>query len=111
MKSKLFLVYLIFFSVVSAYSQGKVGINTTTPQAMLHVKGSADDSQLIIDANSTQSNINPLIKLRNSSSADLMWIHSDSPLNTFVGLNAGRVNNADGGGIYNTFIGADAGYS
>ncbi len=41
MKSKLLLVCLITFSSVCAYSQGKVGINTTSPQAMLHVKDSS----------------------------------------------------------------------
>jgi len=90
---------------------GDIGINTTSPAGKLHIKGSADASQLIIDANGTQSNTNPLIKLRNSSGNDMLWIHSDSPLNTFIGFNAGRVNNAGGGGIYSTFIGRDAGYS
>ena len=88
-----------------------IGINTASPTGKLHIKGSADAAQLIIDANATQSNSNPLIKLRNSSGADLMWIHSDHPLNTFVGLNAGRVNDATGGGTSNTFIGSSAGYT
>jgi len=88
---------------------GNVGVNTTTPAGKLHVKGSADASQLIIDANASQSNTNPLLKLRSSNSTDLLWIHSDNPFNTFIGLNSGSVNNATGGGLYNTFIGRDAG--
>jgi hypothetical protein len=28
-----------------------------------------------------------------------MWIHSDNPNNTFIGLNAGRVNSAGDGGV------------
>jgi len=88
-----------------------VGIGTITPASKLHIKGSADVSQLIIDANSTQNNSNPLIKLRNSGGTDLMWIHSDDNQNVFVGLNAGRINNAAGGGGYNTFIGSGAGYT
>ena len=38
-----------------------VGIGITTPLGKLHIKGSVDASQLIIDANATQSNIQPLI--------------------------------------------------
>jgi len=92
-------------------STGNVGIGTLSPAGMLHVKGNTDVSQLIIDANSTQSSTHPLIKLRNSSGTDLMWIHSDDLTNSFVGSNAGRVNNAASGGIYNTFTGSKAGYS
>jgi len=89
-----------------------VGINTLTPAGKLHIKGSADISQLVIDAHSTQSNISPLIRLRNSNGNDLMWIHSDNVFNTFIGYNTGRVNNLfGGGGLYNTFIGNSAGYS
>ena len=88
-----------------------VGINTVSPFAKLHIKGSADVPQLFIDANATQSNSNPLITLRRSDGVNLMSIHSDNPFNTFVGLYAGSVNNAPGGGLYNTFIGRDAGAS
>jgi hypothetical protein len=84
-----------------------IGINNATPVGKLHIKGSADVSQFIIDANSTQSNTNPLIKLRKSDGTDLMWIHSNNPNNTFIGINAGRVNSSD----YNTFIGSQAAYS
>ena len=90
-------------------NSGNTGIGTTTPQGKLHIKGSADVSQLIIDANSTQSNTQPLIRLRNSAGTDLMHIHSDNPNNVFLGLYAGSVNNAAGNGIYNTFLGASAG--
>jgi hypothetical protein len=87
-----------------------VGVGTTTPAAKLHIKGSQDISQLLIDANATQTNANaPLIKLRASDGTDLMWIHSDHPNNTFIGLNAGKSNNAPGGGTSNTFIGSGAG--
>lgn len=88
-----------------------VGIGTATPVGRFHIKGSADTSQLVIDANFTQSNFRPLIKLRNNSGTDLMWIHSDEPSNVFLGLGAGRSNNQSGGGINNTFIGGNSGYS
>jgi hypothetical protein len=102
------IITILFFA--SSYAQN-VGIGTNTPASKLHIKGTADTTQLIIDANSTQSNTKPLIKLRKSDGTDLMWIHSDNPTNTFVGLTAGRVNNASDGGILNTFIGSNAGYS
>ena len=43
-----------------------------------------------------------------------MWLHSDNPANTFLGLNAGRANTVTGTGsegLYNTFIGSGSGYS
>ena len=88
-----------------------VGIGTTTPEGKLHIKGSADTSQLTIDANATQSNTHPLIRLRNSSGTDLLHIHSDDVSNAFIGLNAGKNNNAPGGGVGNNFIGSNAGFS
>lgn len=108
---KIFILFIAFvFISIGLFSQN-VGIGTTTPVSKLHIKGAADVTQLIIDANSTQTNINPLFKLRSSAGTDLLWIHSDNVNNTFIGLNAGRVNNVAGGGIFNTFIGRDAGYS
>ena len=88
---------------------GDVGIGTASPVGKLHVKGSADKSQLIIDGNSTQTTMNPLIRLRNSSGTDLIWIHSDDTSNTYIGLRTGRSNGPFA--RRNTFIGSDAGYS
>ncbi len=87
---------------------GNVGIGTTTPVGKLHVKGSANTPQLVIDANSTQSTINPLIKLRNSAGTDLIWINSDDTSNLFVGVKAGFNNGLTG--RRNTFIGSTAGF-
>ncbi len=90
-----------------------IGIGTNAPAGKLHIKGSADVSQLVIDANTTQSNTHPLIRLRTAAGQDLMYIHSDDTANTFIGLNAGQFNAADksGYGIYNTFTGSNAGAS
>src|SRR5215203_301612 len=103
---KLCLVFTLAVTSLTVAAQN-VGIGTATPAGRLHVTGSADVPQLVIDANTTQGNANPLLKLRNSGGSDLLWIHSDNPFNTFIGLNAGRVNT----GINNTFIGSSAGYS
>ncbi len=86
---------------------GNIGVNTNVPAGKVHIKGSADAAQLVIDANTTQSNTQPLIRLRNSSGVDLMHIHSDHATNTFVGLHAGKLNT----GTYNSFFGSDAGAS
>jgi hypothetical protein len=99
------------------YTQGicqNVGVGISAPAAKLHIKGLANIPQLIIDANSIQSNINPLIKLRTSNGIDLMWIHADDIRNCYVGLNAGRVNIPNAGmtqGIFNTFVGSGTGFS
>ncbi len=87
---------------------GNIGVNTNVPTGKVHIKGNADAAQLVIDANTTQSNTQPLIRLRNSSGVDLMHIHSDNSTNTFVGLHTGKLNN---GGTYNSFLGSDAGAS
>ena len=107
---KLFLLSAIIIITNSGTSQN-IGLGTESPAAKLHVKGSVDASQLIIDANSTQNNTNPLIKLRKSDRSTLMWIHSDDYSNIFIGQNAGRANNRTAGGFANTFIGNDVGYS
>ena len=65
------------------------------------MKGSADVSQLVIDANSVKSNnANPLIKLRSSSGAALMSIHYDNSTSSWLGFSAGKVNNANAGAIF-----------
>lgn len=93
-------------------STGFLGIGTTSPSSKLHVKGNVDASQLIIDANATQSNTNPLIRLRNPAGTDLLHIHSDDPSNVFIGLNAGKQNTIyQGQSIANTFIGSNSGAS
>ncbi|MFH0938879.1 MAG: hypothetical protein V1899_06325 [Planctomycetota bacterium] len=84
---------------------GNVGIGTVTPVAKLEIAGSADTPQLIIKANTTQSNTNPLLQLRNSAGTVLSAFHSDGITNTFLGLNTGNANT----GADNTFIGANAG--
>ncbi|HZV70837.1 MAG TPA: tail fiber domain-containing protein [Saprospiraceae bacterium] len=90
---------------------GDVGINISSPAGKLHIKGSANTSQLVIDANAAQDNNNPLLRLRNANGNDLMWIHSPDTSSTFIGLMAGRVSDIPGGGVNNTFLGAKSGFS
>lgn len=94
---------LVFSTLVSAQN---VGIGTSTPAAKLHIVGSADTSQILIDANSTQSNSRPLLKLRSNSGSELLWLNSDHSTNVFLGLNVGRFNNAIGGAVGNSFFGS-----
>ena len=105
-----FRIFILTFLSLTVFGQN-VGINILEPSGKLHIKGSENISQLIIDADTNQNNMNPLIKLRKSDGTELMWLHSDHASNAFIGLNAGRVNNAAGGGLNNTFLGAGAGYS
>ena len=108
---KTILLLLILAFALPSFSQN-VGIGTINPLAKLHIKGVADTTQLQIDANSVQSISHPLIKLRTSSGAELLRIHSDNPANVFVGQFAGRQNNSTAnGGNNNTFIGGGSGYS
>ncbi len=90
---------------------GNVGIGTTSPGAKLQVNGTSDASQLIVRANATQSNTNPLILLQKSDGTPFFGISSDHDTNIFIGKDSGRVNNQAGGGWSNTFVGSTAGYS
>ena len=86
--------------------ENNVGINTTTPESKLHIKGSENTTQLIIDGGTGQSNNNPLFKLRDNNGNDLLWLHSDLATNIFMGVGAGS---AGGGGNANTFVGGQSG--
>jgi trimeric autotransporter adhesin len=116
MKKICAIIYYSFFIALLSFS-GKafsqnIGIGISIPLAKFHIKGLSDTSQLVIDANSVQTNSRPLIKLRNSSGTELLRIHSDDPTNVFIGQFAGRINNANvNGGIFNTFIGGGSGYN
>ncbi|MBN8674673.1 MAG: hypothetical protein J0L56_11090 [Chitinophagales bacterium] len=86
-------------------SNGYFGIGTISPLYKVHIKGTSDVTQLVIQANASQSNSNPLIRLKDNNGADLMWIHSDNQVNTFIGRYSGGVNNFTGGGSDNTAVG------
>jgi trimeric autotransporter adhesin len=104
-------IIILQFLFVAGVDAQNTGIGTNLPKGKLHIKGTADTSQLVVDANSTQSNTSPLIRLRNAAGADLLHIHSDNFTNIFIGLTAGKLNNAAGGALGNTFVGAQAGSS
>src|SRR5687768_13750733 len=93
------LLVVIFLCGASFGFSQNVGLSTTGPVGKFHIKGTEDKSQLIIDAYNGQTNTNPLIRIRESNGTNLLWINSDTSLNVFVGINAGRVNNKLDGGI------------
>src|SRR5688572_29531830 len=101
------LILLAGFSVTS--NAQNVGINVPVPLGKLHVKGGADVPQLIIHAHSVQGNNHPLLLFRDYTGIDLLWLHTDSPSNVFLGKEAGMSNLASQGGGSNTFIGHTAG--
>lgn len=75
---------------------GNVGIGLTSPGAKLHIKGSADDQQLIIQANATQT-------------ANILEVQ-DSSANVLAGVDERGVLFCDGGtAATNTFIGGNTG--
>jgi len=86
-----------------------VGINTPAPSAKLEITGSADTTQFIINAFTTQSPRNPMMKLRTHDGVDLVWLNSDDTTNLFLGLKAGENNKIQNGGNFNTFLGSYSG--
>lgn len=110
--NKVFIIILLIAYSVNMLAQN-VGVGTLTPQARLHIKGNADTSQLVIDAGATQTNVRPLIRLRDATGTDLLHINSDAQFNVFMGFGSGRSNTvsvANQYGLYNTFIGSNSGY-
>ena len=103
------LITLSFLHFHNFLFAQRIGIGTEVPLGKMHVMGTEDISQLILDAYSTQTNSSPLIRLRKSSGTDLMWINSDHINNIFIGFEAGKINNAGGGGTANIFIGRQTG--
>jgi hypothetical protein len=99
------------FLLSQSFAQN-VGLSIVSPQAKLHIKGSDNIPQLIIEANGTQSNTQPLIILRKASGGNLIHLHSDDSTNIFLGVFAGKANVFTGtNGIHNTFLGCLAGSS
>lgn len=109
---KCILFSLFGILLTNSASGQNVGLSILSPQAKLHIKGSENIPQLIIEANATQSNTQPLIRLRKATGNNLLSIHSDDSTNVFLGLNTGRVNVPSGSnGTHNTFIGSLVGFS
>lgn len=89
---------------------GNVGINNATPGGNLHIKGSPDASELIIDVHAIQTNANPLVLLRKASGKELMRINADDTLNAFIGYQSGKANTIVGAffdGRFNTALGSN----
>ncbi|OGX13800.1 MAG: hypothetical protein A3I71_06165 [Omnitrophica WOR_2 bacterium RIFCSPLOWO2_02_FULL_63_16] len=102
-------------------ARGNVQIGSITAPAdpatapRLHVVGGADTTQVLIAANATQSNTNPLLRaLASNGTTELFRLHSDDTFNLFLGSNAGQSNTVTGvftQGLFNTFVGSGAGFS
>ncbi|CAN5820356.1 hypothetical protein BH11BAC3_BH11BAC3_29670 [soil metagenome] len=109
MKKVFFIADILLLMSYCVFSQN-VGIGTNSPGSKLHIRGNADASQLTIDANSTQSNSHPLIRLRNSAGSDLLHIHADDTTNIFIGFNAAKNYSVTAAIKNNIFIGNYAGF-
>ncbi len=88
---------------------GNVGINTSSPQGKLHIEGAGNTTQLLIDGHPSQTNSNPILRIRNGVDKDVIWIHSDDTTNLFLGLRAGLHNSIGANANYNTFVGSYGG--
>jgi hypothetical protein len=94
------------------YESGSgVGIGTTNVQGKFQIKGTADQSQLIIEAYTVQSNNQPIIQTLDGGGAELFRIHTDDNRNLFFGLRAGSSNQVvpTMQGEFNTFLGSQSG--
>ena len=78
--------------------------SATAPNARLSVTGGADQTQLLVKANATQSMSNPLVLLQNSSGTELARINA-STSSLYFGNAAGG---STASGANNTGIGASA---
>jgi hypothetical protein len=72
----------------------------------LILQGKSDVEQLVVQANASQSNANPMIELRNSVGTPIGTIHTDRSTNFFAGVGAGASNTS---GTNCIFIGELAG--
>lgn len=106
MKKIILFILLAQGAWLAGFSQN-VGIGTQTPEGKLHIKGSADTSQLTIDASASQTNAHPLVRFRNAAGVDLMHLSTDNRANIFLGYSAGMSNLP--AGTSNIFIGTWAG--
>ncbi|MEP6748114.1 MAG: tail fiber domain-containing protein [Bacteroidota bacterium] len=105
---KIILLTMVLLINVCAIAQN-IGIGTETPLGKLHIKGSADTSQLVIDASATQTANNPVILLRTAGGNELFRIHADNPSDLFIGSQAGLLNQGSINYTNNTFIGSTTG--
>lgn len=75
----------------------------------VHIKGTSDVVQCVIQANATQAANEPLLKFVDSAGLDLCWINVPSESNMFFGKYSGGAIDVGGGGIDNTCFGFGTG--
>ena len=77
------LLFAFIFNFQQALFSQNVGLGVSNPQGRFHIKGADNISELLIDADTNQTNQNPMIRLRKSDGTDLMRIHADNIYNIF----------------------------
>lgn len=98
------------YFIKNASAPSDFGTGNISTTGSLTVGSAVNTEQLIIKANASQTNANPLIFMEKANGEDLLAIHSDDYRNIFIGLNAGSANAVSGtDGINNLFIGYEAG--
>lgn len=84
-----------------------IGIGTAAPAARLHIKGTQDSAQLLIDHANTQSITTPAIKIRRADGTELFWLNANERSSLYLGYNTAA--NIDGyGSTQNTVVGTEA---
>ncbi|MEO6405695.1 MAG: tail fiber domain-containing protein [Ferruginibacter sp.] len=103
-----FLLCILCMVIAPFYIEAQnVGIGTTTPLGKLHIKGTQDTSQLVIQAFTTQSPNKPLVSFLAADGSSLLALHSFND-NIYLGKNNGTGTTT---GYKNIYLGKDAGAS
>jgi len=85
-------------------TSSQVGIGTNSPEAKLHIKGTNNETQLLIQADSSQSSANPLLKfVKSDGTTELARLYV-SNFDLGIGLNILKNQNINFNG-FNTAIG------
>lgn len=108
MKPITLLLLMATLYIQNTFAQN-IGIGTTAPAARLHIKGTQDSAQLLIDQANSQSINTPAIKIRRADGLEVFWLNANERSSLYLGYNTAA--NIDGyGSTQNTVVGTEAAY-
>lgn len=101
-----FILAIVFLAFIPFFIKAQnVGIGTDIPLGKLHIKGTQDTAQLVIQAYITQSPTKPLIRFLAANGTSLLSLHTFND-NIYLGKNNGTGTTT---GYKNIYLGTDAG--